>query len=464
MKRNSTFALIAINTSGKGIQNNRIIELSILRMEHGTIVERFGTLVNPEQPIPNYITARCGIDDLTVSDSPTFDEIAQKVESLISGAILVGHQVSFSHHVLGSEFGYSGRNFEPQKLCTERLSKKLLPQLFSYDLGKICSSLGIPFMDGYGTTDTADATMLLFQRLLSLDDNFKEIDAMLAPKPNVLLPPYPIHSEQIAKLPAKPGIYKFQDKDGIVIYIGKAKDIKKRVLSHFQSGLDKEVTLCKETFSIDFELTGSELIALLLEADLIQKQLPRYNTLQKKLHTAFHIKAYPNKIGILQMAVEELPALHETTELFFSKGAAKSKLEKLCEEFNLCPKFTGLQRKKGRCNHAKFPECLGVCCDREEIHLYNGRAEKAIASLLADTDSFIITEKGRWPGEKAFVLILDGTYQGFGFVDGSQQVSSVTGMIDLIQPRKQTYHATQIITAYRKKNPYRTKIMKTISD
>lgn len=272
------------------------------------------------------------------------------------------------------------------------------------------------------------------------------------------------HSDmgQIGQLPSRPGIYKFQDKLGTVIYVGKAKNIKKRVLGHFRCKSVKESILCHKTCSIDFELTGSDLIALLLEADLIQKHLPNYNTVQKKLRTAYHIKAYSNKKGILQLAVEECPSIYTPTELFFTKGTAKKKLEKLCDEYNLCPKFMGLQRKKGRCKHAKFPFCTGVCCGEEEIHVYNQRAKRAITSLKAGSDSYIIHEKGRRFGEQSFVLVLEGVYQGFGYVDGSQQICGVEELLDLIEPRKHTYHTAQILDSYRKKNSWRVKVIETV--
>jgi len=460
MERNIIFAVLGLSTSGKGIRNNRIIDICIVRMEDGVMVEKLESLINPEQHIPGYITERTGIDDETVHDAPTFYELAQEIDRLTQNAIMVGHQVSFLYHVLRSEFQYLNQPFERPKLCAERLCKKLIPNLFSYDLEKLCSSLGIPYISGHLAKRNTDAVLIIFKRLLTLDDTFQVMDAMLAPKPAVMRLPSHMGDEQLTRLPDKAGVYSFQDNGGKVLYVGKAKNIKKRVLGHFQSKTEKENILCNATFSIDFELTGSELIALLLEADSIQRLLPKYNTVQKKSRTAFHIKAYPNSMGILQLAVEEHPALHEPTELFFTKGAAKARLEMLCEKFNLCPKFTGLQRKKGRCKHLKFPDCLGVCCGQEEIHVYNDRAQQAMASLRRETDSFIISEKGRTSGEQGFVLVLGGVYKGFGFVDGGQQISSIEEMMDVVQPRKQTYHTLQIIRGYRKKYPHHCTLLK----
>lgn len=264
-----------------------------------------------------------------------------------------------------------------------------------------------------------------------------------------------IDHQLIDSLPSRSGIYKFQNVDGKVIYVGKAKNIKRRVLGHFRSNSEKELVLCNKTHSVDFELTGNELIALLLEADLIQKHLPIFNTVQMKLRTAYHIISHQTKRGILQFTVEERPSMHEPSEHFFTVLAAKIRLEKLCDSFNLCPNFAGLRKKKGKCNHPKFPFCAGVCCGDETIDEYNQRAEQAFATLKSNSESYIIREKGTRYWQESLVLVLDGVYQGFGYVDGSQQVVGIDDILDLIAPRKYTYHTAQILNAYRKKNPSR---------
>ncbi len=459
MSKKRIFTVIAMQTTGKDFRNSRILEIGLVRIENGNVVDKFMSLVNPEHRIPEYITARTGIDDQTVYSAPTFAEIAHKIDTMTQGTVLVGHQVSWAYHALRSEFRYLGYDFDCPKLCSQRLAKKILPSLFSYDLDKLCSSLAIPLMDRNRNEDNLDATAILFQRLLTLDDDFSHIEGFLALKPVENLLPSHIPAEQFAKLPDRPGVYRFQHSEGRPIYVGKAKNIKKRVLSHFQSKSEKEITLCRQTYSIDFEETGNELVALLLEADLIKKRLPEYNTIQKKSHTAYHIKAYPNKRGILQFTVEEKPELDQDSELFFTKAAAKRKLEQLCGDFDLCPKFSGLQRKKGKCDYGKSPFCPGVCQGEEEVPIYNKRAREALATLKTDTESYVIREKGRRTGEQSFILVLNGVYQGFVYIDRSQQISGVEELLDLLEPRKSTYHTAQILAAYRKKFPHKVKFI-----
>lgn len=457
MDKKRIFTVINLQTTGTTFRDSRVIEIGLARLENGEVVDRLVSFINPERPIPEYVTAHTGIDDDVLRKAPNFAEIAHRIDRMVQGSVLVGHQVSRAYHALRSEFRYLGYDFESKKVGTERLAKKVLPSLFSYEFDGLCSSLGIPLMDKNSTGDMLDASLALLQRLLSLDDNFVHIESFLAPKPVGRPLSTHIAADRFAKLPSSAGIYTFHDKEGKIIYVGKAKHIKKRVLSHFLSRSGKEIRLCRQTSSIDFEETGSELLALLLEADMIAKRLPEFNTIQKKTHTAYHIKAHKNKAGILQFMIEEKPAFDVPSELFFTKAAAKKKLEKLCGDFDLCPKYSGLQRKKGRCDHVKFPFCSGVCHGDEAVHVYNGRASEALATLKADTESYIIREKGRCTGEQGFVLVLQGIYQGFGFIDGSQQITGVDELQNVIEPRKSTYHTAQIMVAYRKKFPYKVK-------
>ncbi|NNE77954.1 MAG: GIY-YIG nuclease family protein, partial [Pricia sp.] len=427
-----SFALVDVTTSGKGIRNNRIIEIGIIRFENDAIVDKLVSLINPDQSIPEYVTASTGIDNEMIYNAPLFADLADRIDEITRNAVFVAHGASFAYHVLSAEFRDLDHEFTRPKLCSNKLAKKLMPRMFSYRLEHLCGVLGIPLSPEHRSESSIEANATLFQRLLALDEGLHTIEEELKPKKNEVSPRSHIESRVFSSLPTGPGVYKFQDEEGETIYIGKAKNIKKRVLSHFRSRSEKESLLCRETFSIDFEITGSELIALLLEADLIRKHLPKRNTVQKKSHRIFHIQSYTNKQGILQLTIEDLPSLYVPSEFFFTKGAAKKKLESLCKEFDLCPKYTGLQRKKGRCKHVLFPDCRGVCCGEESSNQYNLRARMALAKLKTNTDTYVIQNRGRITGEHSFVLVLDGIYQGFGYFDGSQQICTISDMLDLI--------------------------------
>src|SRR5690606_10674237 len=138
------FAIIDVETTGGGIAGNRITEICIALIKEGQVIEKFSTLINPQRQIPRYITALTGIDDQMVSTAPYFDEVAEKIDEMTRGAIFVAHNVNFDYNVLRNEFQKIGQTFLRKKLCTVRLSRKLIPGLVSYSLGRLCDSINIP--------------------------------------------------------------------------------------------------------------------------------------------------------------------------------------------------------------------------------------------------------------------------------------------------------------------------------
>ena len=129
--------IIDVETTGKGINGNRITEFCAVRLKDGEIIDKFTSLVNPEQYIPPFITNLTGIDDAMVEDAPLFEEIAQRVLEITEGAIFVAHNVNFDYSFIREEFARLGSKWQAKRLCTVRLSRKLLPGLPSYSLGKI---------------------------------------------------------------------------------------------------------------------------------------------------------------------------------------------------------------------------------------------------------------------------------------------------------------------------------------
>src|SRR5690606_18283717 len=141
------YTIVDIETTGNGIQGNKITEISIFKFDGREIVDEFTSLVNPECEIPYFITRLTGIDDDMVRSAPKFCDIAQKILEITEGAVFIAHSVNFDYNVIRNEFRSIGSNFVKKKLCTVRLARKLIPGLNSYSLGKLCSSLEIPLTD-----------------------------------------------------------------------------------------------------------------------------------------------------------------------------------------------------------------------------------------------------------------------------------------------------------------------------
>lgn len=446
------FAIIDVETTGGGISGNRITEICIALMKDGEVIDKYTTLVNPERDIPFHITTLTGIDNQMVANAPRFFEIAEKIEEFTKDAIFVAHNVSFDYNVIRGEFRLLGQHYNRKKLCTVRLSRKLIPGLLSYSLGRLCNTINIPHLNRHRAEGDVDATTILFQRLLSLDEDFTTIHSFLNGRSKqATLPPH-IPAEQINELPEEAGIYLFKNQKHQVIYAGKAKNIKKRVLSHFYDKKTKEYQLGQETHFIDYELTGNELLALLVESEHIRKHYPKYNRAQKWPATTYQIISYVNQRGIIQLALGKTKVLHDSVGTFYNKTEAIEKLEEICETFKLCPRFCTLQSTSEKCSHYRIKNCEGICEETETVAAYNLKVQAAIQSLKENKLTFAIQGKGRTQGEIAFALVAEGQYKGFGFFDRSEAICNIEDYEPFLKLQQASYHTHAIIRSHLKKH------------
>lgn len=451
--QNQVFAITDIETTGGGISGNRITEICIVKVQNGKVLEKFSSLINPEADIPKYITALTGIDNELVKDAPAFGEVAEEIDRFTGNTIFVAHNIGFDYEVLRKEFKNIGRNFQRRKLCTIRLSRKLIPNLLSYSLGRLCDTIGIPHLNPHRAEGDADATVILFQRLFSLDegDDFKVFKSFLnAQSKQATLPPH-LSMEQFDELPEEPGVYLFKNQKHKVIYVGKAKNIRKRVLTHFYEKKSQKYHLGQETFSIDFEETGNEFIAFLRESHLIQQHFPKYNRAQKKPSEVFHIIHYQNRLGIKQLAIAKGKISTDISNTFYSQREAIEALENLCLKFRLCPRFTSLQTNVEHCSHFLIKDCDGICRGEEKVETYNEKVEEAVNHLTHSKSSFAIHSKGRSREEISFVLIKEGKYSGFGFFSREESMMDMTDYEPFLKKQKSNHHIQSIIRSHLRK-------------
>ncbi|HZW78675.1 MAG TPA: exonuclease domain-containing protein [Flavobacteriaceae bacterium] len=446
------FAITDIETTGGGINGNCITEICIALVRNGEVIDKYSSLVNPRAFIPPYITALTGIDNTMVEDAPTFEEIAAEIDAFTQDTIFVAHNVSFDYEVLRNEFKNVGIQFSRRRLCTVRLARKLIPNLLSYSLGRLCDTLSIPHFNRHRAEGDVDATVILFSRLFSLDDDFKVFRSFLNQQnKQATLPPH-LPSEQIEQLPQEPGIYFFKNQKQKVIYVGKAKNIKKRVLSHFYDKNSKEYHLGQETYFIDFEETGNELIALLTESENIRSLYPKYNRAQKRPTNCYQIIRYTNRLGIIQLALGKTRSYTGSGDTFYSRTEAVEALENLCREFNLCPRFCGLQQQVDVCSHYQIKSCEGICEGKESVEKYNLKVEAALNYLFSGRPTYVIHGAGRTKDEVAFVMVVAGIYKGYGFFDRSESFSCLSDYEPYLKLGKSGYHTDLILRQHLRKN------------
>ncbi|MBT8284045.1 MAG: GIY-YIG nuclease family protein [Flavobacteriaceae bacterium] len=453
------YCIIDIETTGNGIKGNKITEIAIFKFNGKQITEEFTSLVNPECEIPPFITGLTGIDNDTVRNAPLLKDIAEDILRITDGCIFVAHSVNFDYNVIRNEFEQLGISFVRKKLCTVRLSRVVFPGYRSYSLGKLCSSLGVPLENRHRARGDAHATVLLFSKIL----NTEGIDITLkrflnARSQEATLPPS-LPKAQYSRLPQKPGVYHFKNDKGEVIYTGKAKNIKKRVLSHFYDKSEKEIKMCRATQRIDFELSGNELVALLMENHAIKKLYPLYNRAQKKKVPRIAIFSYEDREGILHLAFSKINSVPQPLTTLYSLTESREFLEQICAKFELCAKYCHLQDGVAQCNHFRLGPCSGICRGKEDIIEYNLKVQKAIDYVTSERENYIIKEQGRNPEEDALIVVRDGLYCGYGFIPKDQQISSLEDAMAYVTPQTETLEAKRLISSYTFKNQNKILLM-----
>lgn len=439
------YTIVDIETTGQG---NKITEISIFKYDGNKVIDEFTSLVNPESYIPDYITALTGIDNFMVANAPTFSEIAHSILAITEGTIFVAHNVNFDYNVIRNEFKVIGIDFKRKKLCTVRLSRKLIPGYKSYSLGKLCYALDIDINGRHRARGDAEATVILFKKLIQTPGS--EIvfnDFLKKASKEATLPPH-LPSAVFNAIPNAAGIYYFKNKKGKVIYVGKAKDLKKRVLGHFYNKTERELSLCRETAHIDFELSGSELIALLMEDAAIKKYFPEYNQASKRIPKAYAIFRFEDRHGIIHLAYNTLKATPNPLLTFYNITDCRQFLERLCIQFELCPKYCHLQEGVVQCSHYFITTCKGICIDKEPVADYNTRVLNAIKNTMENARDVIIKQKGRHPEEEAFVLIKNSVYLGYGFIDSTEQITNREDLELYLIHQKNNVDVQKILRSY----------------
>lgn len=447
------FAIVDIETTGGSPKFEKITEIAIIIHDGQKVVEEFSTLINPEKIIPYHITGLTGITNEMVAESPKFYEVAKKIVKITDGKTFVAHNVNFDYQFIKEEFARLGYDFKRKTLCTVKLSRKIIPGKRSYSLGNICGELGIQINGRHRALGDALATAELFNILLALEGNAKPGLFQSEPINSQSLHPA-LNKEVIAGLPGKTGVYYFLDERGQIIYIGKSNSIQERVLSHLSSNATKKaIDMKSQIASVDYEITGSELVALLLESEEIKQHKPKFNRAQRRSMHHVGIYQFNNEHGYACFQIKDNAESADDPLISFNSNAeAKEFMNFLIQKYQLCQKLCGLYNGKDACFQFQLGECKGACCGEEPVESYNSRVKMAIRYFDFESRNFFILDSGRNPDEFSVVRVMNGKYSGFGFLSKEISYSGLEPLHDCIKFRKDNREVQQIIKMYIRKN------------
>ncbi|MBI2259719.1 MAG: GIY-YIG nuclease family protein [Flavobacteriia bacterium] len=446
------FAVIDVETTGGSPKNSKITEIAIYKTDGQKIIDQYETLINPEQKIPEFIIKLTGISNELVKNAPKFFEVAKNIIDFTKECVFVAHNVSFDYSMLRNEFKSLGFDFRLPHLCTVRTGKFLLPGHPSYSLGKLSHSLGIELKNRHRAAGDALATTLIFHKIFEkgLSNVEKFIQKEINPKS--LHPKFDL--EFYDEIPNKTGVYKLFNENNRLIYIGKSKHIKKRLDQHLKNTTSKKgITMRSEIARVEFELTGSELIALLLESSLIKQFQPLYN--RKLRRSMFPVGLYSsyNEKGYIELYIEKSKNQNDVAICLFSNTIdAKKYLENVIKTYVLCSKLCQLEKSPTSCFMYGLKQCFGACIEKESAEKYNLRVLQFIERQKWEHTNMYILEKGIHKNEKSILLIENGQYNGFGWIPIYALRKEKTYWKNFITAQKEDNDAREIIHSYMRKN------------
>ncbi len=443
------YAILDIESTGGKFNEEGITEIAIYKFDGEKVVDQFISLVNPERPIQEFVVKLTGITNKMLRTAPKFYEVAKRIVEITEGCIVVAHNASFDYRILGTEFNRLGYKFERKTICTVELSQKLLPKQPSHSLGKLVRSLGIPVADRHRANGDAMATVALFKVLLAKDLQ-KEIVSTFVKDLNIKLNTK-LH-QIVSDLPTKTGVYYFYNEAGDIIYIGKSNNIKKRVNQHFTSNANKAKAIQKDIDRVTFEITGSEMIALLLENEEIKRHKPKYNKALKR--NIFTHALYPitDDYGYIHLKLLKADGRKKHITTFSSKDSGKNFLRRISEQHGLCEKYTGIYTGKGNCFKYDLKDCAGACKGEESYEEYNTRIREIIDKYSLREKNTLIIDRGRTVDEKSLVLIENSIFKGYAFFKLNHQISSRSILDAILVPMHDNRDAQHIIQTQLRKN------------
>ncbi len=424
------YAIVDIETTGGYAAANGITEISIHVFDGKTVVEKFETLVNPEQPIPGYITAMTGISDKMVARAPVFGDVAEKIYTLLHDKIFIAHNVNFDYSFVKGHLKDAGFDLNVKKLCTVRLSRKIIPGLPSYSLGKLARSLDITIHDRHRAGGDTAATVEIFRVLIERDTEQHIQKSLQRNSKEAILPPN-VPKEHFEQLPYTPGVYYFHNEKGKVVYVGKANNIRYRVNSHFSNNSEsrQKQNFMQHVHAISYQPCGTELMACILESAEIKKKWPIFNSSQKRWEDIYGIFVYEDQKGYLRLAIDKNRKRLNPVCTFHYLVDGHAMIRKLIKDFELCPKLCFMQKDPGKCEGIGEGYCHGACEQKEKAAKYNTRVTKACDSLRSQP-SFAIVDKGINGDDRSCILVLEGKFYGMGYLPADAPITDPLSLKD----------------------------------
>ena len=428
----SPVAFVDIETTGCTPGAHRVIDVAVIGARGGEVEFEWQSLVNPGVLVPAGITALTGIDNDMLADAPPFERIAKDLRGRLEGRVFVAHNVRFDYGFIRREFAAMGTPWSSPNLCTVRLSRALYPEMPRHNLDAVMQRHGIVIENRHRAMPDAQALLAFWRTVRAAWPDAElqralDLASLRVTLPSALPPDLP------DDLPEGPGIYRFfgvrdGDADGqgaeTLLYIGKANNLRERVLDHFRMGVSeaRALKLAAQVRRVEWIETAGELGALLLEAREVRDTQPVYNRQPRggggRLTWLFDDGgAAPRLVDIDAQVLRSGNAFGS----YRAARDARRALEALAREHRWCFKLLGLEDGPGSCVGLQVGRCKGACVGKEPALLHLARVKLGLMPQKLKAwphDGPVMLREGA--GERRQCHIIDA-WQHLGSVDAGDE-------------------------------------------
>lgn len=417
-------AFVDVETTGCAPGRHRVIDVAVIGARAGEVEFEWQSLVNPGGRVSAGITALTGIDDDMLVDAPPFEDIAQELRARLAGRVFIAHNVRFDYGFIRREFALAGGEWRAPNLCTVRLSRALYPDMPRHNLDALIERHGFQIEKRHRAMPDARVLLEFWRRLRTewpadVLQQALDASALRATLPAALSP------DLADDLPEQPGVYRFfgADEQGgdTLLYIGKANNLRERVLDHFRAGAHdaKSLRLAAQVRRVTWTQTAGELGALLLEAREIRESQPVYNRQLRGNGQRFTwLFGDPGEAPKLVELGAEVVRAGNAYGSWRTRGDARRALESLAREHRWCFKLLGLEQGPGSCFGHQVGRCAGACIGREAAALHLTRVKMGLIRLRL----------APWPhGGPVVVREASEHCEHLHLIDGWQHLATVEG-------------------------------------
>lgn len=405
------YAFVDLETTGVSPGDDRVTEIGIVCVDDGECVDEWSALIDPGVPIPPDIQTLTGITNDMVRGAPRFAQLVPEISRRLAGRVFVAHNARFDYGFVKAEHRRIGERFSAEVLCTVRLSRRLFPEYGSHRLDALIDRHRLPATDRHRALGDARVIRHFLDMLHREHDPHALASAIRELLKQPATPPH-LDPAALEALPESPGVYVFVGASGQPLYVGKARNLRDRVRSHFyaDSRNANDARLVAEVHALRLIPTAGEFGALLHEMQLIKSCAPLHNIALRRRETTCFLRpgvpGSPPKIIRLSELPEsdptrstsharpgpshtpeafppDTPPTDTTADAplygpFGSRAGARAALAAAGREHRLCDRALGLWAREGACFSRQVRRCDGLCTGDESPAAHHARLLTAL--------------------------------------------------------------------------------------